>query len=210
MREGIKALFYDKEIVKKVKLRLPKMFQLAELESSRAGKIGMEVGSIREAIIIALLIYKFGDKNIETNIPITESEVDFRAFGKPISIKTITTNTLTGVKIIWTVDYKKVEEFIKSYYPKVDMLLVQINWNKQGGLFYIPIDVQKRIFKKLGKDKYIKVPKKGTNPRGIEISKEALIDLINDRETKSINIEWIRSKIDFNLYKRWIKLWEQD
>ncbi len=38
----------DEEIVEKIKKRLPYLFQLAELESSRAGKIGMEVGSIPE------------------------------------------------------------------------------------------------------------------------------------------------------------------
>jgi hypothetical protein len=32
----------------KIRKRLPYLFQLAELESSRAGKIGMEVGSLRE------------------------------------------------------------------------------------------------------------------------------------------------------------------
>jgi hypothetical protein len=60
---------------------------LAELESSRAGKIGMEVGSIREKIIIALLIYKFGAENVNTEIPIIEAEVDVEVFGKPLSIK---------------------------------------------------------------------------------------------------------------------------
>jgi len=50
-------IFKDKKLVNKIKTRLPYLFQLAELESSRAGKIGMEVGSLRERIIIALLIY---------------------------------------------------------------------------------------------------------------------------------------------------------
>ena len=44
--------------------RLPYLFHLAELDSSRAGKIGMEVGSLRERIIVALLIYKFGEDNV--------------------------------------------------------------------------------------------------------------------------------------------------
>lgn len=102
------------------------MFQLAELESSRAGKIGMEVGSLREKIIILLLNYKFGEKYVETNIPITEPEVDVKLFNQPISIKTITGNN--GVKLIWTVDREKVLEFFQSYYPSCDIILVQINW----------------------------------------------------------------------------------
>ena len=67
--------------------RLPHLFYLAELDSSRAGKIGMEVGSLRERIIVALLINKFGEDNVVSNIPITESEVDVILHDKPISIK---------------------------------------------------------------------------------------------------------------------------
>ena len=49
-------LFDDKLIIKRVKNKLPHLFQLAELESSRNGKIGMEIGSVRERILIALLM----------------------------------------------------------------------------------------------------------------------------------------------------------
>jgi hypothetical protein len=35
-------MFEDEELVEKIKRRLPHLFQLAELESSRAGKTGME------------------------------------------------------------------------------------------------------------------------------------------------------------------------
>jgi hypothetical protein len=85
----------------------PNFLTLAELESSRAGKTGMEVGSVRERIIVALLIYKFGEANIETEIPITESEVDVKLFGEPVFVKTITGKSLGGVKLIWTVDAQK-------------------------------------------------------------------------------------------------------
>ena len=84
----INKLFTEETIVKKIQARLPELFYLAELESSRAGKVGMEVGSARERILIALLIYKFGKANVETDIPITEPEVDVKVFGNPVSIKT--------------------------------------------------------------------------------------------------------------------------
>jgi len=60
-------IFTDKNLVEKIKKRLPYLFQLAELESSRAGKTGMEVGSVRERIIVALLIYKFGEARMAYN-----------------------------------------------------------------------------------------------------------------------------------------------
>jgi len=41
-------IFEDERLVGKVKRRLPYLFQLAELGSSRAGKIGIQVGSACE------------------------------------------------------------------------------------------------------------------------------------------------------------------
>jgi len=210
MFNRLNEIFEDKKIVSRIKKRLPYMFQIAEIESSRAGKTGMEVGSIRERIIVALLIYKFGKENVETEIPITEPEVDVKLFGVPISIKTITGKSFNGVKLIWTVDPNKAQEFRENYYPRCDVLLVQINWNDLGGLFYIPLFVQEFLFKKLGKEKYIKLPKPGTNPRGVEISKEAMSGLIEDKDTKKIEIVWQRREIKFNPYKRWIDLWSED
>lgn len=203
-------IFTDRNLVEKIKKRLPYLFQLAELESSRAGKTGMEVGSVRERIIVALLIYKFGEANIETEIPITESEVDAKLFGEPVSVKTITGKSLGGVKLIWTVDAQKAIEFRENYYPSCDILLVQINWGDTGGFFYIPVDLQEKLFKKMGRENYIKLPKAGTNPRGAEITKESLSNLVADKQCQRIVIEWQKTKIDFNPYKKWVDFWEED
>ena len=90
MPSRLTEIFEDERLVEKIMRRLPHLFQLAELESSRAGRTGMEVGSVRERVIVALLIYKFGEANVEAEIPITEPEVDAKLFGEPISVKTIT------------------------------------------------------------------------------------------------------------------------
>ena len=210
MSSRLKEIFEDKKLVEKIKKRLPYLFQLAELESSRAGKIGMEVGSVRERIIVALLIYKFSKTNVETEIPITEPEVDAKLFGEPLSIKTITGKSFSGVKLIWTVDAQKAKEFREAYYPHCDILLIQINWNELGGFYYIPLEVQKKLFDRIGKKNYIKLPKAGTNPRGVEITKEALSTLLEDNESKRIEINWQRTKIDFNPYKKWVEFWRED
>jgi len=210
MSSRLIEIFEDRKLLEKIKKRLPYLFQLAELESSRAGKTGMEVGSVREKIIVALLIYKFGEANVETEIPITKSEVDAKLFGEPVSIKTITGKDFSGVKLIWTVDAQKAREFRESYYPHSDILLVQINWGDLGEFYYIPLEAQKSLFDKIGRRSYIKLPKPGTNPRGVEITKEALSALVADNETKSIEINWQRTKIDFNPYKRWVDLWRED
>ena len=210
MSRYLVEIFEDEELVGKIRRRLPYLFQLAELESSRAGKTGMEVGSVREKIIVALLIYKFGEANVETEIPITEPEVDVKLFGDPVSIKTITGKGLAAVKLIWTVDEQKAKEFRENYYPQCDMLLVQINWNDTGGFYYIPLNVQKRVFDRLGRNSYIRLPRPGTNPRGVEVTKEALSNLVGDSESRNILINWQRTKIAFNPYKRWVDLWKKD
>ena len=210
MSSKLIEIFEDTKLVSRIKNKLPYLFQLAELESSRAGKIGMEVGSLREKIIIALLIYKFGEANIETDIPITEPEVDVKLFGIPVSIKTITGKGFGGVKLIWTVDAQKAKEFREAYYPHCEILLIQINWGDIGGFYYIPLEVQKRFFDKVGREGYIKLPKPGTNPRGVEITKDALSSLVRDTSSKVIEINWQKTKIVYNPYKRWVDYWSED
>jgi len=203
-------LFEDGELVARIKRRLPYLFQVAELECSRAGKIGMEVGSTREKIITALLMIKYGTTNVETELPITEPEVDVKVHGAPVSIKTITGRRLGGVKLIWTVDAEKAAEFRQIYAPTCDILLIQINWGGTGGLFYIPIEVQGRTHEGLGRDKYVLLPKPGTNPRGVEITREALTALISDPDTKRIDIEWRKVEIGYDPFKKWVELWNED
>ena len=170
----------------------------------------MEVGSLREKIITALLIYKFGKENVETEIPITEAEVDAKIFGLPVSIKTITGTRFGGVKLIWTVDAQKADEFRKNYYPSCDILFVQINWGGMGGFYYITLESQQRVFDQIGRKNYIKLPKPGTNPRGAEITEEALSSLVKDKDIKTIGIPWKKSKIEFNPYKRWVDYWKEE
>lgn len=201
-------IFEDADLVGRIRNRLPYLFELAELESSRAGKVGMEVGSLRERIIIALLIYKFGQENVETNIPITQPEVDAKVFNTPISIKTITGEG--GVKAVWTVDAIKAKEFLQNYVPRVEMLLVRVNWGGTGKFFYIPGSVQQEVFNSLGRYRYFKLPKAGTNPRGVEFSKETITALVRHKNTKSIDIFWLRSKVDYNAYQRWVDYWSKD
>jgi hypothetical protein len=56
----------------------------------------------------------------------------------------------------------------------------------------------------------IRLPRPGTNPRGIEVTKEALSNLVGDSESRSILINRQRTKIEFNPYKRWVDLWRKD
>lgn len=210
MNSHLYEMFKNEALKTKIKKRLPYLYRVAELESSRAGKIGMQVGSVRESIIIALLIYKYGESNVDTDISIIETEVDVKLFRQPISIKTISNRGFSGVKLIWTVDTQKAREFLENYSPCCDILLVQIVWNRKGGFYYIPLEAQQRLFEKIGRERYIRLPKPGTNPRGVEISKEALSSLVQDEESRVIEIDWQKLEIDYHPYKRWVDYWSEE
>ena len=210
MNKSIYSIFEDSAIVEKIKKKLPYLFQLVEMDNSRDGKLGMEIGSARERIIIALLIYKFGPEDIKTNIPITKTETDAMVFDKPLSIKTISGEKINGVKLIWTVDPKKALEFSKSYKPTCDIILIQINWDNIGYFYLLPKEVQEEILEKLGRKKYIKLPKRGTNPRGVELSSKALDQLTSHPKTKKIEVLWKREDIKYNSYDRWVDYWNED
>jgi hypothetical protein len=211
MAKKIYEIFNENEIIQKIKEKLPYLFQLAEIDNSRDGKLGMEIGSARERILIALLISKFGEENIKTNIAITQSEIDVIVFDEPISIKTVTNNNVIGVKLIWTVDAQKALEFINNYSPECDILFAHIRWNSQGAIYLLSKESQKEVLEEYGKEFYFKLPKVGTNPRGVEISNEAIRKIVEHNSTKKIDIDWKRDEtIKYNSYDRWVDKWDED
>lgn len=208
MKTTIDKLFTDVNTVKKIQEKLPKLFQVADLETMRGGKIGMEVGSLRERILVALLIHKFGEQNVKTDIPITESEADVFVDSKPYSIKTLS-NSLTGLKLIWTVDAESAFKFSETYKPTCDMIFVHIHWEKQGGLYCVPQQTQVEVMKNIGRADYIKLPKTGTNPRGVEMTGKALKRLVEHPDTLKISINWQKQELSFDAFERWVELWNE-
>jgi hypothetical protein len=212
VKRDISYIFSERSIRERIKEKLPKLFAIAELESSRAGRIGMEVGSMREQILIALLVYAFGEQNVDDDIPITKYEEDVKVFGKPVSIKTITGGG--GIKAVWTVDPQRARKFYDSYKCSCDMLLAIIRWNdggrhRDGGLYFIPREVQEKVLEAMGKAAYLNVPKLDTNPRGVEISREAIESMIRHKETLRVEIEWKKGVSRHKTYRRWLELWKE-
>lgn len=114
------------------------------------------------------------------------------------------------MKLIWTVDAEKALRFSKEYLPSCDILLAQVNWGDWGWLFYFPQPAQIETLQQIGRQRFIKLPKAGTNPRGVEISTEALNILAGHPNSLKIPVEWYRKKIDYNPYDRWLELWQKD
>lgn len=213
MSSVFNKLFDDNLIIRRVKNKLPHLFQLAELESSRNGKLGMEIGSVRERILIALLMYKFGIDIVDPDIPITAPEVDVFVQNTPLSIKTMTTKSekYNSVKLIWTVDYQKALEFKNTYIPSCDMLFAKIRWDGIGKLLLFSKESQQKVLNELGRDKYIKLPKQNTNSRGVEITPDALEQLEKCNDTRSIEINFVRDKIDYReVYTKWLDAWRDE
>jgi hypothetical protein len=212
MADLLARLFIDEKMVAKVKKRLPYMFKLAEIEVSRGGKVGMEAGTLRERVIIAMLKYYFGEHKVkEPDITVHEVDVIIEGHSNPISIKTKTGTGYSGVKLVWTVDWEKVDEFVGNYKPKTDIIFSRINWNKFGEFCYIPLEIQQKLFRKYG-EQYFKKPNQGTNPRGIEINSIVLKEAVAKSKEMGyvIDIYWEATGVVYDPYNRWIELWAEE
>ncbi len=169
----------------------------------------MEVGTARERVLIALFMYVFGKENVD--LP-TSSYEYVHVCKRPVSIKTKMGKYNTGVKIVWTVDWLKIEEFYETYEPACDLLFVQIDWDTyEGGFYLMPLGIQSAILEKVGKRNYLKLPTKGTNPRGVELAGEAMKLLKNHPDTLSLPIVWRKDTsllVERAPYGRWIQLWD--
>ena len=211
MSNPLLQLFEDDELCARVQRKLPQLFQIAEIQASRAGRAGMEVGTLREQILVALLVLRFGEDNVRTEFPITTPEVDVEVLGRSVAIKTKTGLGYSGVKLVWTVDWERVEEFAATYSPTADILLARIRWNGEGSLQLITREAQQEVFRALGRQRYLRLPRRGTNPRGVELSAEALRVLLEHSTTRSIAINWTRDAgLSERPYTRWLSLWKDD
>ena len=110
---------------------MPTLFNMVELENRRGNKLGMEVGTARERVLIALFMYVYGSKSVEFP-PSNSPELDVLVNNQPLSIKTKSSKGLTGVKLVWTVDWNKIEAFLKTYLPTSHLLYINIIWGQDG------------------------------------------------------------------------------
>jgi len=89
------------------------------------------------------------------------------------------------------------------------MFFVHINWSNGGGLYFFSQEIQEEVLSRLGRESYLKLPKKGTNPRGVEMTNEAL-KLLSDHPNKFfIPINWKKTKIEYDPFKRWVDYWSE-
>lgn len=206
MNKKLVEKFEDDGFIKNVQANFPRMFHITELENSKNKRVGMEAGIQREKIIIEMFKYECGRGNVMNVLPKSAGhEVDVMLFGEPLSIKTLTGKIKAGFKLKWISDEKVIKKFHEEYYPSCDILFAWIKWNTYKGIYYIPVEDQIKIFEEVGRDVYLKVPKTGTNSRGVEIRKHILLKLINNGMTPQIKIGWEKSKINDISHEEWYK-----
>ena len=148
-------------------------------------------------------------KEVQNDIPPTTYDIDVYLSGNPISIKTITKcgTRVSGIKAAWIGDPESKIKFIESFEPKTDILLSVICWNNDGGLYYIPVETQKKVLLQLGKEKYFHSLNAGTNNKGIEYSAEAIQEMRLNAYA-SIPITWVRNSFKFDPFDMWVEEWK--
>jgi hypothetical protein len=201
-----KDIFTSVEFKDLIKSKLPKLFEIAEVESTRGGKIGMEVGILRERVLTSFFISKVGEDNVDSDSSATENSKDVQVNGDDISIKTFTGSGYSGVKIFWTSDTESAKRVMDTYTPKFDLIVANINWgSNKGGLYYVDKQTQRQVMDSVGRNKFLKISS-GSNNRGITYGTDVLKKLLNHENTLKIEIDWVKTNEKFNIFERWVKL----
>ena len=201
-----KDIFTSVEFQDLIKSKLPKLFEIAEVESTRGGKIGMEVGILRERVLTSFFISKVGEDNVDSDSSATENSKDVQVNGDDISIKTFTGSGYSGVKIFWTSDTESAKRVMDTYTPKFDLIVANINWgSNKGGLYYVDKQTQRQVMDSVGRNKFLKISS-GSNNRGITYGTDVLKRLLNHENTLKIEIDWVKTNEKFNIFERWVKL----
>ena len=197
--EMLKSVDYMTRIRKK----LPPAFEMVQQQAS-----GPEVGVLREGVLIGMFMAFLGEGRIVPNTNAVQADIDCYVADIPLSIKTVTGNNMGGIRVKWTSDQEKAREFIDSFSPEYDLLIVRILWENEGRISYIPVEAQQKAFGKLGV-KYLDY-RQGTNTRGINLSREALTTLESDPDSVVRQLEWFKSVQPQSRYDRWVSYWQDE
>ncbi|MDE0184113.1 MAG: ThaI family type II restriction endonuclease [Candidatus Poribacteria bacterium] len=205
MNPCIANLLKDDIKVTRFVKNLPIAFEIVANEMPKGNPA---IGILREHVIIGYFISEFGQNKIRVPEEGNKREFDVEVCGEPLSIKTITGNSL--VKILWTADQTIVnEEIAYRYHPETDMFLITIHWGKtQNSVFYIPKHVQSETYNQLGAAHYLRVAS-NTNHRGITIASKAMKTLKCHSDTLSCVVGWYKRGLHSSPYERWENYWAQ-
>lgn len=106
------------------------LYQSSQMECSRSCGLTPEVGSSRERDIIASFVSNL-ELNVDYNIT-NDKEEDVIVNDLKLSIKHSSnkSKSQSGIKIIWTVDSEKRNEFLKNFTFKCDIIIVYVRFSE--------------------------------------------------------------------------------
>lgn len=103
---------------------LPELFRKAEVENRRNGRLGQEIGNVRENIIRAYLQTQLGAVNVIPAGGPNNNLGDVMVGRDYIEVKT--TMGVRGFKVSWAADDDSAARFRQQWKPQVDLILVQV------------------------------------------------------------------------------------
>ena len=201
MNNLIVKMLQSPDKLERIRKKLPPAFEMVEQQAG-----GPAMGTLREGVLIGMLMAFLGEEQVKPSTSAVEADVDCYVGDGALSIKTVKDSGEIRVK--WTVDQEKVREFMESFAPECDLLITRIRWGKNGRISYIPLEVQQQVFAQLGSNYLAYRP--GTNTRGVNLSKNALAALEKSSSSLIVPLKWYKSIEQQSLYDRWVSYWQTD
>lgn len=185
-----------------IQQKLPPAFQTVEDEL----KGNPAVGLLREQVILGMLIAFLGEQRIKLIESGVNPDIDCFVDSEPLSIKTVSFSG--GIRLKWTSNAVKAKEFIDTYEPIGNLLVIRITWGQTGSMRFLPLDLQQQVFSQIRVTRYLEY-RGATNTRGVNLSPEAESALIRHPQSVSLPILWQRSETVVNPLDKWIGYWRE-
>lgn len=202
MSKLIRQLLTDSKYIEVIQQKLPPAFQTVEDEL----KGNPAVGLLREQVILGMLIAFLGRDKVEVVLSGVNPDIDCYIESEPLSIKTVSFSG--GIRLKWTSNALKAEEFIDNYEPIGHLLVIRVAWGKTGTIRFIPLDAQQSIFRQIGVAGYLDY-RSSTNTRGVNLSQRAELALNQHPQSLELPIVWERSKAIINPIDKWVDYWQE-
>ncbi len=202
MSKLIRQLLTDLKYVEIIQQKLPPAFQTVEDEL----KGNPAVGLLREQVILGMLIAFLGKDKVAVVPSGVNPDIDCYIESEPLSIKTVSFSG--GIRLKWTSNALKAEEFIDSFEPIGHLLVIRVTWGETGTIRFIPLDVQQSVFRQIGVADYLDY-RSSTNTRGVNLSQGAELALNQHPQSVRLPILWKKSEVIINPIDKWVDYWQE-
>ena len=204
MNEVVRNLLAGREQREHLYEGLPELFRKAEVENRRNGRLGQEIGNVRENIIRAYLQTQLGAVNVSPAGGPNNNLGDVMIGRDYLEVKT--TMGVRGFKVSWAADDDSAARFRQQWKPQADLILVQVRWGSCCESFWhIPQEVYEEAAALEGALK----TRSGTNNRGTDFERRAVLYMMQHKDTLGLTINWgDQDKGEAGIFQ-WVNLWNE-